>query len=124
MLEIIQLQQTEMNARTLASRKFPRHVLNAVLNKDTGKLVEYRHLIGDQKYRKIWGQAYGNKLGRLAQGMEVRVKVTNTIFFIPKEYLPAARWKGVTYGRIVVNYCPEKSNPNRFRLTVGGDCIN
>ena len=86
--------------------------------------MEYRHLIGNPKYREIWGQAYGNELGRLAQGMEGRVKVTNTIFFISKEDLPAAIWKDVTYGRIVVKYCPEKSDPNRFRLTVGGNCIN
>ena len=30
----------------------------------------------------------------------------------------------MTYGRIVVNYRPEKSDPNRVRLTVGGNCIN
>ena len=47
MLSSIQLQQTGMNARTLASRKFPWHMLNAVLNKDTVELMEYRHLIRD-----------------------------------------------------------------------------
>ena len=56
--------------------------------------------------------------------MEGRVKGTNTIFFIPKEDLPAARWKDVTYGHIVVNYRPEKSDPNRVRLTVFGNRIN
>ena len=56
--------------------------------------------------------------------MEGRVKGTNHIFFIPKEDLPTARWKDVTYGRIVVSYHPEKSDPNRVRLTVGSDCIN
>ena len=30
----------------------------------------------------------------------------------------------MTYRHIVVNYCPEKSDPNRVRLTVGGDRIN
>ena len=30
----------------------------------------------------------------------------------------------MTYGRIVVNYRPKKSDPNRVRLTVGSDCIN
>ena len=44
-----------MNARTLASRKFPRHMLNTVLNKDTVELMEYRHLIEDPEYREIWG---------------------------------------------------------------------
>ena len=56
--------------------------------------------------------------------MEGRFKVTNTILFIPKEDLPAARWKDVTYGRIVINYRPKKSDPNRVILTVGGKCIN
>ena len=43
-----------MNSITLASRKFPWHMLNAVLNEVTGELMEYRHLIGDSKYREIW----------------------------------------------------------------------
>ena len=60
MLAIIQLQKTDMKARTMAARKSPRHMLNAVLNEDTGELMEYRHLIGDPKYREICGQAYGN----------------------------------------------------------------
>ena len=30
----------------------------------------------------------------------------------------------MTYGRIIVNYCPEKSDPNRVIITVGADCIN
>ena len=56
--------------------------------------------------------------------MEGRVKVTNTIFFISKEDLPAAIWKDVTYGRIAVSYLPKKSDPNRVRLAVGRNCIN
>ena len=55
MLACMKRRQTDMNARTLASRKFSRHMLNAVLNEDTGELMEYRHLIGDPKYREIWG---------------------------------------------------------------------
>ena len=49
---------------------------------------------------------------------------TNTIFFIPKRDVPINRWRDVTYGRIVVNYRPEKSDPYGSRLTVGGDRIN
>ena len=56
--------------------------------------------------------------------MEGRVKGTNTIFFISKEDLPASRWKDVTYGHTVVNYRPEKNDPNRVRLTVGVDRMN
>ena len=56
--------------------------------------------------------------------MEGRVNGTNTIFFIATEDLYAEIWKDVTYGRIVVSYRPENSNPNRVRLTVGSDRIN
>ena len=91
MLASIQLQQTDMNAKILAARKLPGHMLNAVLNEDTGELMEYRHLIRDPKYREMWGQAYGNELGRLAQGMEGRVKGTNKILFIPKKRLTCGK---------------------------------
>ena len=46
------------------------------------------------------------------------------VFFIDKKDIPAARWRDVTYGRIVVSFRPEKKDPNRVRLTVGGDRIN
>ena len=37
--------------------------------------------------------------------------------------LPQDRIKDITYGRIVVVYKPHKADPNRTRLTVGGDRI-
>ena len=69
-------------------------------------------------------KSYRNEVGDLAQGMSGRVKGTNTIFFIDKADIPKNRWKDVTYGRIVVSYRPEKSDPNRTRLAVGGDSVN
>ena len=56
--------------------------------------------------------------------MPGRVEGTNTLFFIEKEDLPTARWRDVTYGRIVVVYRPEKQDPNQVRLTVGSDRVN
>ena len=46
---------------------------------------------------------------------------TETIFCINKSEVPPDRWQDVTYGRIVVSYMPEKDDPYRVRLTVGGD---
>ena len=46
------------------------------------------------------------------------------MFFINKDQVPSDRWKDVTYGRIVCDFRPHKSEPNRTRLTVGGDRIN
>ena len=47
---------------------------------------------------------------------------TNTIFFIPKEKVPAGRT--VTYGIIVAEIIPQKAETHRTRLTVGGNLIN
>eukprot|EP00804_Cyclotella_cryptica_P008217 CCRYP_015150-RC/>CCRYP_015150-RC protein AED:0.40 eAED:0.40 QI:0/0/0/1/0/0/2/0/208 len=86
--------------------------------------MEYRHLIANPKYRDAWTSAYGKELGRLAQGLPGTVAGTNTIVFISKADIPSDRWRDVTYGRIVANFCPEKDDPHRIRLTVGGNRIN
>jgi hypothetical protein len=46
---------------------------------------------------------------------------TDTMFFIPIIAVP--RHKKATYLRIVAAYRPEKTNPRRVRITVGGDRI-
>ena len=38
--------------------------------------------------------------------------------------MPTARWQDVTYGHIVVKERPKKVDPNRTRLTVGGEGVN
>ena len=49
----------EITAKKAASRKFPMQFLcdiaNAVLDGDTGELLEYRHLMAHPKCREIWG---------------------------------------------------------------------
>ena len=56
--------------------------------------------------------------------MPGRVNGTDTIFLINKADILADLWKDFTYGRIVFSYRPEKSDPNRTPLTVGGDRVN
>ena len=49
---------------------------NPVIYPDTGQEQEYIHLIkGEDKY--IWAQSYASVPGRLAQGIETRVKDSN-----------------------------------------------
>ena len=105
------------------SRRFPKEVLAAALNEEIGELMEYRHLIGNPKYREFWKNSYGNELGRLTQGVPGRVEGTNTIFFIHKKDVPAHCWKNITHGKIVVSYRPTKDDPNRTCLTMGGGRI-
>ena len=63
------------------------------------------------KYRQLYATSYRKELGRLAQGMPGNAEGTNTIYFIDKTDTPAEKWKDVTYGRVVVDYCPKKPNP-------------
>ncbi len=49
---------------------------------------------------------------------------TGTIAFIRRGDIPDEQQKDTTYAQIVCNERPEKENPNRARLVVGGDRIN
>eukprot|EP00804_Cyclotella_cryptica_P028359 CCRYP_016427-RA/>CCRYP_016427-RA protein AED:0.05 eAED:0.03 QI:0/0/0/1/1/1/2/0/1237 len=93
MLHFSQLPAPTVTAQRTASRLFPTEFLNAVLNKATGELMEYRHLIKDPNYSTTWRKAYDRR-------------------------------RDVTYGRICANFRPEKEDPHRIRLTVGGNKIH
>jgi hypothetical protein len=60
----------------------------AVLNKETGKLLNYCQLLVHPKYRKDWSVSSANEFGRLAQGVGGRITGTNTIFFIHESEIP------------------------------------
>eukprot|EP00957_Ditylum_brightwellii_P088767 6759880-Ditylum_brightwellii.AAC.1 len=57
------------------------------------------------------------ELDQLAQG-KCGQKGTDTIKFIKKHEVPGGR--RAIYAQIVVDYRPQKSDPNRVLLTVGG----
>ena len=60
------------------------------------------------------------ELGRLAQGHEDE-KGTNTVQFMDlEEIAQIPKGKIVTYANIVVDYRPQKKDPNRVRITAGG----
>ncbi len=97
---------------------------NLVLRND-GKLLEYPHLIANPTTCATWIYSYGNKIGRLAQGMPGQNTRMNTIHFIPWDGVPRERSKDVTYGLITCLICPEKNDePNWTRLVAGGDRIH
>ena len=99
------------------------HELYTVTCPDTGNQLEYRELIrhNNPTVRHAWQRSSANEFGRLAQGVGGRIQGTNTIFFIPKHKIP--KNKMPTYARFVCTYRPQKSEPNRTRLTVGGNLI-
>ena len=96
-----------------------------VVNPETGEtLSKYEQLLKVPALKKTWTAAMCKELGRLAQGYgdtqgtyTIRFMTIDEIKEIPKN-------KTVTYARIVVDYRPQKEDPNRVRITVGGNLIN
>lgn len=76
------------------------HHAMAVMNKNTGKMLNYRQLMRHPAYRADWSLSSANEFGRLANGVGGRIKnPTNTIKFIRKEDIPADKRKDVTHGQ-------------------------
>jgi hypothetical protein len=99
------------------------HIAFAVIDESTGKAFEYKDLINSPTHKEVWTKSYANELGRLTQGVR-DIPGTNTMFFIHKDDIPQDRRKDITYGRIVVMLRPQKKEPARTRLTVGGNLID
>jgi hypothetical protein len=90
---------------------------------DNCKLLEYCHLIVNPKIRAVWAHSYGNKIGRLTQGMPGRNAGTDTNFFIRRDQVPHDRTKDVT--GLITLIRPEKiDEPNRTRLVARGDRVH
>jgi hypothetical protein len=78
-----------------ASRRYPLKFLydfaSAVLDDETGDLLEYRHLLRHPKYRDVWSKLFGMEICWLAT-------TTETIAFMSKDMIPHNRRKDITYG--------------------------
>ncbi len=101
------------------------HLALAVMDKDMGKLLNYRQLINSPKYKKAWSLSAANEFGQLANGIKGRIKnPTNTIKFISQHEVHADRKKDVTHGQFIYLVRPKKAEPNQMQFIVGGNRIN
>jgi hypothetical protein len=99
----------------------------AVIHPTTGEsITKYTRLQNDPLLRDTWARAFGKEFGNLAQGdTATNTPGTDTIFVLTHEQIKQIpRDRTVTYTRIVVDYRPQKSDPNRVRLTAGGNLID
>jgi hypothetical protein len=103
-----------------------------VLDETTGKLLEHRQLRRHPSYKKTWDTSYANELGRLCQGIgtdktqptKKRIEGTNTCRPIQYHKIPQSRRGDITYTRVVCEIRPQKDDPNRTRITIGGNRID
>ena len=90
--------------------------------------MEYKDLIKDPEYRDVWLRSKSNELGRLLQGVgknpdgTQRIKGYDCCDAIYKHEIEEGRT--YTYARTVCTVRPEKEEPNRTRITAGGNLIN
>jgi hypothetical protein len=87
-------------------------------------ITKYDNLAKDPVTKDVWTEAFCKELGRLDQGWK-ETEGTQTLFFMTHDEIKRIpKDRTVTYARIVVNYRPQQSDPNRVRITVGGNLID
>ena len=129
---VLQQINSAFQLSSITTENTPQMIANAVLDADSGKMLEYRQLMHHKtpKFQKIWTTSAANEFGRLFQGVGVgsnngeRVEGTNAFFFIKHSQAPKHKLKDITYARVVCSIRPMKEDIYRTRITVGGDKIN
>ena len=58
----VKVTQKTISPCQLSGETFPTEMLNAVLNKDTGNLMEMRQFLQNPKYSKLWRKSYTKEL--------------------------------------------------------------
>jgi len=88
-------------------------------------ITHYRKLIKDPLLKDLWIKAMSKELHCSAQGCPGVTKGTNTFFYLSHadiSIIPRDRTE--TYARIVIDHQPQKEDPNRVRIAVGGNLID
>jgi hypothetical protein len=115
----------EQSRLTLTPEVDLEEVCNGVVHPVTKETItKYKKLIAEPLIRDVWMKAMCKELGRLAQGFD-GTEGTDTIRFLSLDEIKSIPTdRTVTYARIVVDYRPQKEDPNRVRITVGGNLID
>ena len=98
---------------------------NGMVHPDTKETItRYSELINDPVLRFVWIIAMCIEPGRLSNGYK-DTKGTQTVHYMTHEEIKCIPgYRTVTYAHIVVDFRPQKKDPNRVRITVGGNLID
>jgi hypothetical protein len=100
---------------------YRQNLANAVIHPITRKEMEYTALVKDPQLQPLWTRGFGNKCGRLFQGIR-DIAVADMCFFTTLTNIPKDR--KITYGKIVCDYKPHRKEKEGVRLAVGGDRLD
>jgi hypothetical protein len=110
------------NAITLANNHWTNAtMMNAVIHMYSGKEMQYKDIMKHPKLGPKYKTGFGNELGRLCQVIR-DIQGTNICFFVDLYNIPKYRKR--TYGKLVCDNTPNKTEKERVRLRVGGDMLD
>eukprot|EP00804_Cyclotella_cryptica_P008093 CCRYP_004577-RA/>CCRYP_004577-RA protein AED:0.41 eAED:0.41 QI:0/-1/0/1/-1/1/1/0/231 len=108
----------------------PTKLATSVLNHNSGLSLDYKQVHTHPKLGPIWSKSYANDLCQLCQGIGINdsgtnqcIQGTDTFYVTDYNNIPFDRPKEITYSKVVCKVCPEKSDPDRTRITIGGNRI-
>jgi hypothetical protein len=103
------------------------HFTSPMVHPTMGETItSYKQLMHDKATVEVWQMAFGKDFGSMVQGdNKTGQKGTNSVFVMTWDEIDAAKAAGHTwtYMRIVVDYQPQKDDPNQIRIAVGGNLI-
>ena len=103
------------------------HYCAPVTHPITGKAMrKYAEVTKCEELRETWETAFGKEFGGLAQGDDrTGQKGTDTVIILDHQQIKEIpKDRVVTYASIAVDYREQKDDPNRVRITAGGNLIN
>jgi hypothetical protein len=89
-------------------------------------ISSYKNLINNPATAEIWQTAFGKDFRGMAQGCnKTGQKGTNAMFVMTRNEIAHALAAGTkfTYANPVVDHRPQKEDPNKIRITAGGNLI-
>ena len=103
------------------------HYASPMIHPTTGETItSYKLLMNDHETAETWQTAFGKDFGGMAQGNDKTGQAgTNSVFVMTHDEIDIAMKAGHkwTYARVVVDYCPQKEDPNRIQIAIGGNLI-
>ena len=97
-----------------------------VIHPVTGKIItQNREFSRDPTLSEVWTTVFGKEFGNLTQGgQKTGTRGTNAMFvMIPEQIKRIIGDRIVTYAKIVAEYWSQQSEPNRVRITAGGNLL-
>ena len=97
-------------------------VVHPITDKTT---TQYQKLMKDPIINKVWSTVFKKEWGRMAQDdNKTGEKGRKSIFVMTHEEITnILKDRIVTYARIVVDFRKQKNDPNKVRMTAGGNLV-